>query len=1330
MRRKLRKPLAILLAFAMMFCLVPAMGFAADDGDNSVKRLSGQNRYETAANIAEDAFPDGAGAVVIANGEPALDYADALAGSFLAGAADAPILLTNAAQLPDATAKAIEKLGATKAYVLGGELAVSNAVVSQLEKLLDEVERVEGQNRFETAVNISKVGKNLPGAEININTALIANGTRPADALAAGAYANAQGIPVLLVNQNNIPAATKAALAGIENTFVIGGNLVVSDDVASELDATRISGRTRNATSVAVAETLWESPENFALVNGADGIVDALAGSVLGMPILYVPSEDVDAYLNKVITGNSFGFILGGVNRISDEFLNEVQQMIEGVEEELQVESVSAIDANNILVTFEGVEEAVEIELDEALVHGQTEVTFVYEEVEYTAELDEAYVDPAVVEAEELAAAKETAKAELDEYVDATEYETNAEDLTAALAEGKEAIDAAETTEEVDAAVVAAKEAIDAIETDAQIAEREAEEALAAAKETAKAELDEYVDATEYETNAEDLTAALAEGKEAIDAAETTEEVDAAVVAAKEAIDAIETDAQIAEREAEELAAALAAYEEALAAVEEEDYTADSWAAYQEVVEASVVTEENTVEEINAATAAILEAQENLETELEAARRAADEAVSAYEESLLNVDREAANEAIKALKETDGFTNAEVGALEDRIAAVDKQVTSIVKVVNEAKTQFALEEALQQEPFVGYNRNNINAYEDALGEVVREFETIDAIQEKISVVNILEADEEDLIEVLDAAGIEELNEDLVEAYVLALEELGDTSTLELVQQKIDNVNEEARVSQLIFDINRINGEGNMVEKLAELENEAFDALTDQQKEEVALLFIINRGETSEDTPTEEVVREGYHTISGINWRLNRDINTYNALLNAVNDAGTYGDTRAALNEIGEFFDVIVNQVEWEAVYRNKGEGYQSVAEILVVLEGAEEAAVAAAEAAVAAAEEEPSQEAVNEAQALVNKLPGSIDEEAEDYNDVKAELQDRIDAVQASLDAATLEAFKLRTIELFEGNIRSNENFTVNAEEYAAAIEAGIDAINAATTEVEAFNARITAQRVITEIDSDEDLVEIAQNLANGLSQAQINAYTVNKASVTAARQAYYVLTPELQAEVAPTAVAKLEAAERALAGLVKDAGELKAALTGTVETIVFEDNIKADEIKINREGVTIDGADFTLTADNTVLINSNDVTLKNLTVDRDMNDPSKWVSKNAFAIQAYKVTGIELENVTMTNANAGLIVNGSEVNVINSASVNNAFGGIEVSQGEGVEETPKLTVDGFTHDGEETPAIWIDGLDHNGYFWVVAPGFEGEAYYEYNEDEGVTKTQYWFTAV
>jgi len=56
----------------------------------------------------------------------------------------------------------------------------------------------------------------------------------------------------------------------------------------------------------------------------------------------------------------------------------------------------------------------------------------------------------------------------------------------------------------------------------------------------------------------------------------------------------------------------LTAYEEALAAVKEADYTPASWAAYQEVVEANVVTEDSLQSEVDAATAAIVEAQKDL----------------------------------------------------------------------------------------------------------------------------------------------------------------------------------------------------------------------------------------------------------------------------------------------------------------------------------------------------------------------------------------------------------------------------------------------------------------------------------------------------------------------------------------------------------------------------------------------------------------------------------------------------------------------------------------------------------------------------------------------
>lgn len=55
------------------------------------------------------------------------------------------------------------------------------------------------------------------------------------------------------------------------------------------------------------------------------------------------------------------------------------------VAEDLVVESVSAINANQISVTFEGVEGAVTIDLEEALVDGENEVTFTYEGKEYTA---------------------------------------------------------------------------------------------------------------------------------------------------------------------------------------------------------------------------------------------------------------------------------------------------------------------------------------------------------------------------------------------------------------------------------------------------------------------------------------------------------------------------------------------------------------------------------------------------------------------------------------------------------------------------------------------------------------------------------------------------------------------------------------------------------------------------------------------------------------------------------------------------------------------------------------------------------------------------------
>lgn len=328
--RKARKYLVILLAVAVVFCIAPVMAFAAVDGSGQVDKIVGDDRYDTAAKIAiEIAYPDGANAVVIANGEEERGYADAMSGSLLASVVDGPLLLASVDVLPDATKDALIKLNPEKAYVLGGELSVSQAVVNELKGLNLSVERIDGQNRYDTAAKILKKSAAMLGVD-KFDTALIVNGVRPADALSAGAYANNKQVPILLVNENAIPDETKAALIGVTKSYAIGGNLVISDELLGKLpNAERIAGRTRYDTCVEVAKKFWGYPANFALVKGTDGIVDALAGCVLGMPILYVESvipQEVDTYVDKVVTMDSKCYVLGG--RVSDDIVQAIREKI------------------------------------------------------------------------------------------------------------------------------------------------------------------------------------------------------------------------------------------------------------------------------------------------------------------------------------------------------------------------------------------------------------------------------------------------------------------------------------------------------------------------------------------------------------------------------------------------------------------------------------------------------------------------------------------------------------------------------------------------------------------------------------------------------------------------------------------------------------------------------------------------------------------------------------------------------------------------------------------------------------------------------------------
>ena len=98
----------------------------------TVERLSGADRYGTAAAVAEQ-FEPGVDVLYVATGQ---NYPDALAVAALAGQQGLPVLLTQADHLPEVTAEAAERLQPDRIVVIGGSGAVSEGVLEALDPFL------------------------------------------------------------------------------------------------------------------------------------------------------------------------------------------------------------------------------------------------------------------------------------------------------------------------------------------------------------------------------------------------------------------------------------------------------------------------------------------------------------------------------------------------------------------------------------------------------------------------------------------------------------------------------------------------------------------------------------------------------------------------------------------------------------------------------------------------------------------------------------------------------------------------------------------------------------------------------------------------------------------------------------------------------------------------------------------------------------------------------------------------------------------------------------------------------------------------------------------
>ncbi|MGH8989349.1 MAG: cell wall-binding repeat-containing protein, partial [Acidimicrobiales bacterium] len=287
-------------------------------------------------------------------------FPDALSGAYLASSLHTGILLTPYGKVSPVTATALRLEGITHVYVLGGTLAITNAVVTQLTSTTAyecggvgirhsssgavrkiDVTRIGGKTQYDTSQLIGTfVAKNnvgtgqFAGAYAGVNatggngkyndtkgsgstaptgtaamkTAIVATGTHFQDAMSASAMSYKQHFPVLLTTTLKLSTQVVTAIGTLSVTQVIvmGGPLAVTNSVVTSLEShgvsvLRIAGTDATDTAAELAQFELNVTATHTLLGGGLG----LGWNPHGTLAVARGNGFTDALAGSVVTGNN-----------------------------------------------------------------------------------------------------------------------------------------------------------------------------------------------------------------------------------------------------------------------------------------------------------------------------------------------------------------------------------------------------------------------------------------------------------------------------------------------------------------------------------------------------------------------------------------------------------------------------------------------------------------------------------------------------------------------------------------------------------------------------------------------------------------------------------------------------------------------------------------------------------------------------------------------------------------------------------------------------------------------------------------------------------------
>ena len=322
------------------FTITGSGGGGSSALDPMVSRLAGATRYDTMATIANAGFNRPCNYAIVATGS---NYPDALAASSLAGAYQAPVLLTDGGTLSAQASQTLTSLGVTYVFLMGGTSAISQGVQDAIAAKGITVNRISGSDRIATSVQVMNATYQAGSSS---DTVIVATGYQFADALSIGPWSYSSKSPIVLAQSNGLLSAEavnaiKTNLR-ISRVIIVGGTAAVSNAVEQQLGSgytiTRLQGNTRYETSAAIADWTCGNDAayswNWSLVATGQNFPDALAGAALagkvGSPLLLAHAA-TDATVNTMRTHRasiSNFYVLGGEAAVPTSLANAIANAV------------------------------------------------------------------------------------------------------------------------------------------------------------------------------------------------------------------------------------------------------------------------------------------------------------------------------------------------------------------------------------------------------------------------------------------------------------------------------------------------------------------------------------------------------------------------------------------------------------------------------------------------------------------------------------------------------------------------------------------------------------------------------------------------------------------------------------------------------------------------------------------------------------------------------------------------------------------------------------------------------------------------------------------